>query len=174
MFTFKPANRFSVQSISVQLTLFCLVGQLLSACGSSTSLPTPAPTATPPAPAIVSATDASTLPALVVAEREASIAGNLPLLATLWAEDGRIVDGRGSAEPGDDYIWAGRAAILDRYKLAVFPAPPPPLTLPELAGATVTVEGENATLVNGGDRWRFVQRAGRWWLQELVYSSPAR
>jgi hypothetical protein len=121
---------------------------------------------------MVSEITAETLPTLVVAEREASIAGNLPLLASLWAEQGRIVDGRGSAETSDDYVWAGRAAILDRYRLAVFPAPPPPLTLTELTNATLTVEGDSATLVNGGDRWRFVLQDGRWWLQELVYSAP--
>jgi hypothetical protein len=112
------------------------------------------------------------LPTLVIAEREASIEGNLPLLATLWAEDGRIVDGRGTSGDSDDYVWAGRAAILDRYRLAVFPAPPPPLTLAELAGATLTAEGDAATLLNGGDRWRFVLRDGRWWLQELTYRVP--
>jgi hypothetical protein len=77
-----------------------------------------------------------TLPKLIVVEREASIQGNLPLLATLWAEDGQITDGRGSVETQDDYRWHGRAAILDRYQMAVFPAPPPPLAISELASAT--------------------------------------
>lgn len=114
----------------------------------------------------------NTLPTLVIIEREASIEGNLPLLASLWAENGRIVDGRGSATADDDYMWVGRAAILDRYRLAVFPAPPPPLTAPELNEATLTMEDASATLINNGDRWRFVQQDGRWWLQELVYSTP--
>jgi hypothetical protein len=109
-----------------------------------------------------------------MAEREASIQGNLPLLAALWAEDGRIVDGRGSVETSDDYIWTGRAAILYRYQLAVFPSPPPPLTPPDLASATLSVQGNHATLVNAGDRWRFTRQEGRWWLQELVYSAPSR
>jgi hypothetical protein len=117
---------------------------------------------------------AEILPALVVAEREASIEGNLPLLATLWAEDARIVDGRGSPETSDDYVWAGRAAILDRYEMAVFPAPPPPLTLADLADATLTEDGDSATMIHEGDHWRFVLQDGRWWLQELVYSAPAR
>jgi len=107
-----------------------------------------------------------------MAEREASISGNLPLLAALWAEDGRIVDGRESQDTSDDYVWNGRAAILDRYRLAVFPAPPPPLALSDLAGVTLTVDGDSATLIHGGDHWRFRLRNGRWWLQELVYSSP--
>jgi hypothetical protein len=105
-------------------------------------------------------------------EREASIHGNLPLLATLWAENGRIVDGRGTAEESDNYVWNGRAAILDRYRLAVFPAPPPPLDPTALTSVTLTVEGSEAMLTNQGDRWRFVQAEGRWWLLELVYSQP--
>ena len=96
----------------------------------------------------------------------------LPLLAALWAENSRIVDGRGTAEESDNYIWDGRAAILDRYKLAVFPAPPPPLDPVALTSATLTVEGSKATLTHQGDRWRFVQDDGRWWLLELVYSQP--
>jgi hypothetical protein len=132
----------------------------------------PLPTASPPPPALVSELTAETLPTLIIAEREASIQGNLPMLASLWAEEGRIVDGRGSVDSGDDYVWQGRAAILDRYELAVFPAPPPPLTPSELVSATLTVEGASATFVYGGDRWRFVVQDGRWWLQELVYSAP--
>ncbi len=32
-----------------------------------------------------------------------------------------FVDSRGTAEPGDDYVWQGRDALLDRYTIAVFP-----------------------------------------------------
>ena len=164
----KPTNHFTLQ-----FTRLCLASLLFTACAASTQQPTPSlPTASPPPPAIVTEVTAETLPTLVVTEREASIQGNLPLLETLWAENSRIVDGRGSVEETDDYVWAGRAAILDRYQLAVFPAPPPPLTLPELTNATLTVEGDTATLLNNGDRWHFIQQDGRWWLQELVYSAP--
>lgn len=157
--------------------LLCLLPLAMSACTSAGQLPaSPSPTAPPPLSSIVAEVSAEIsaeeLPTLVVTEREASIAGDLPLLTTLWAEDGRIVDGRGSSQENDGLIWQGRAAILDRYQLAVFPAPPPPLTLTELADATLTVEGDNATLINGGDRWRFVLKEGRWWLQELVYNAP--
>jgi hypothetical protein len=114
---------------------------------------------------------------LIVAERSASIVGNLPLLATLWAEDARIVDGRDTPFPDDDLIWQGRAAILDRYTLAVLPAPPPPLERAALDSATLQMQPVTgyptvAQVVNGGDRWQLVYRAGRWWLLELVYSSP--
>jgi hypothetical protein len=148
---------------------------LLSACAGSIQLSPPLlPTASPPPPPVVTEVTAETLTTLVVVERDASIQGNLPLLESLWAENGRIVDGRGSVEEADDYVWSGRAAILDRYQLAVFPAPPPPLTLAELANATLIVEGDGATLINDGDRWRFLLQDGRWWLQELVYSAPSR
>lgn len=146
----------------------------LVACGGLPARHAP-PTAFPPPPAtvppaIVQEITAATLPTLVMIEREASIEGNLPLLASLWAEDGRIVDGRGTSEQEDDLVWDRRAAILDRYQLAVFPAPPPPLTSTE--DAILTVEGDTATLINQNDRWRFVLREGRWWLQELAYSQP--
>lgn len=167
-----PNNRFYLPVI---LSLYIGVGLFITACGGSLQLPSPPiATASPPPPAVVSNVTADTLPTLVLVEREASIKSNLPLLASLWAEDGRIVDGRGSAVTGDDYVWNGRAAILDRYRLAVFPAPPPPLSATELAGAAPVVEGDSATLINGVDRWRFVQRDGRWWLQELVYDAAGR
>ena len=155
--------------------LFCLWGCLLVACSGKVEMPPPSmPTASAslPPPAAVSEVTTDTLPTLVLVEREASITGNLPLLTSLWAEDGRIVDGRGSVQTDDDYVWQGRAALLDRYIVAVFPAPPPALAPSELADATLTVEGDQATLINGGDRWHFVQREGRWWLLELVYSAP--
>lgn len=146
---------------------------LLSACGGQIQQATVTPTPiTSLIPAIVSETEAESLPTWVVIEREASASGNLALLAALWAEDGRIVDGRGTVSPTDDYVWSGRAAILDRYEIAVFPAPPPLLTIDDLADATLTMEAEQATLINGGDRWQFILRDGRWWLHQLVYSAP--
>jgi hypothetical protein len=110
------------------------------------------------------------LPALVAAERQASIEGNAALLAQLWAEDARIFDGRGTPAPEDDYVWAGQPAILDRYELAVFPSPPPPLPADAFAEAAIQVNGDQAALERNGDRWRFVYRDGRWWLLELRYN----
>lgn len=153
------------------IVLNYLAAFLFVACDASPLRPAPpVATASPPPPSVVSEITTATLPTLIVIEREASIEGNLPLLTSLWAENGRIIDGRGTSDQGDDFIWDGRAAILDRYQLAVFPAPPPLLTTPELEDATLTVEGDRATLINQGDRWRFVQQDGRWWLLELAYS----
>ncbi|RIK38294.1 MAG: hypothetical protein DCC55_21550 [Chloroflexi bacterium] len=110
------------------------------------------------------------IPQLIAAERTAAHIGDLGTLGQLWAEDAQVVDGRGTPHLADDYLWSGRAAILDRYVVAVFPNPPPLLDGPD--GLVVNVEGDQATAVLGGDRWRFVRRDGRWWIAELVYSSP--
>jgi hypothetical protein len=118
-------------------------------------------------PAFVTLPADQAIPQLIAAEREASRRGDLLLLAQLWAPDGRIVDGRGTGDPADDFTWPDRAAILDRYRLAVFPAPPPPLA--GLPAPALTVQGDAAQAVNGGDRWLFRYAAGRWWIAELRY-----
>ena len=127
--------------------------------------PTAVPAIAPPA--FVSAPAAEAIPQLIAAEREASRSGDLGLLAQLWAPDGRIVDSRGTADPADDFVWPNRAAILDRYVVAVFPAPPPALgTLPNPA---IAIDNERASVPMGQDHWVFVRRQGRWWLLELRY-----
>ena len=147
---------------------FLLVLLLLAGCTAAPprlpSTPTPVPAAPP---AFVTLPPAEAIPQLIAAEREASRRGDLPMLAQLWAEDARIVDSRGTDDPAGDFIWPDRAAILDRYTLAVFPAPPP--ALEGLPTPTITVEGDIAQAVNGRDRWQFIQRDGRWWIAELRY-----
>lgn len=152
------------------LPAFCFLSAVLLAGCSAPSRPLPTPAPTPAPPAMAAAPAAQALPSLVMAERQASASGDLAALAQLWAADARILDGRGTPDPADDYIWAGRAAILDRYRLAVFPSPPPLLAASDLQTATVQLEGDQAALTRDGDRWRFVQRDGRWWLLELIYN----
>jgi len=118
-------------------------------------------------PAFVTLPAAEALPALVLAERSAAGAHDLATLRHLWAEDAQIIDGRGTADPADDFVWRGRTALLDRYALAVFPAPPPPFAAPPILAATI--DGDTATAILGNDAWRFSFRDGRWWLQELAY-----
>lgn len=132
--------------------------------------PAPAARALPAVAAQTAEQGAGNSPrALILAERQAAIEGDLDLLRQLWAPDARIVDGRGTAETADDYVWPSREAILDRYVLAVFPAPPPPLDESEMAALAVSAgDGEAAAL--GVDRWRFVLRGGRWLLAELRYN----
>lgn len=70
--------------------------------------------------------DAQTsIPYFISEERLAIQARDLARLESLWAEDAKIIDARGTEDMNDDYVWKGRAAILDRYVLAVFPFPPP-------------------------------------------------
>lgn len=158
-----------VQCISLflgMISLSCIAG--CTSVAPAAVQPPPPPTVA--VPAFVTAAPDQALPQLVEAERQASIDKNLALLAQLWAEDGRIVDGRDTLPTADDYVWEGRAALLDRYVVAVFANPPPPL---QLHGALLLqVTGDTATGRYGQDRWRFVKRANRWWLAELRYSQP--
>ncbi len=145
----------------------------LTACLSPLPV-TPAPATLsppPPSPTVAATGDgAATLQTLILDERAASVAGDAATLAALWAADAVIVDGRATADPVDDYTWRGRAAILDRYQLAVFPAPPPPLIPADLATAVVAVTGAEATVRVGGDHWRMALIDGRWQLLELRYN----
>ena len=141
---------------------------LLAGCARSAPLAaTPAPPAPPPAPAFVTADAATALPQLVAAERAAAGSRDRSLLAQLWAPAARIVDSRGTPAPADDYVWAGRAAILDRYELAVFPSPPAPFAAPP--AFTPQIDGDIAAAALGSDAWRFHWDGERWWLLELRY-----
>lgn len=121
----------------------------------------------PPVVAIANSDIEEALPALVFTERAAARERDLALLAQLWARDARIIDSRGTDDPDDDYRWEGRDAILDRYALAVFPAPPPPFAEPPPLVIMRTGDTAIATIAN--DRWHFIFAEGRWWLQELAY-----
>lgn len=114
-------------------------------------------------------TDEEAITALILAERQATIAHHLPVLGQLWADTAQIVDGRNSATPTDDYHWQGRAAILDRYQVAVFPFVLPPLVALD-ASAVITITGERATVQHLTDRWQLIKIDDRWWLNELKYS----
>lgn len=110
------------------------------------------------------------IPSLIEIERVGSIEGDLALLGQLWSDDARIIDGRNTAASDDDYVWDGKDAILDRYVVAVFPNPPPPMT--ESLFLDVLVDGDRASVINGVDHWRFVRRGDRWWITELAYQRP--
>ncbi len=126
----------------------------------------PVPVALPTPPAFAFAAPEMALPALIAAERQAASDRNLSLLAVLWAEESRIVDSRNTPDPGDDYVWEGHAALMDRYVAAVFPQPPQPFAAPPTL--KITLDGDEATAQNSQDRWRFVWYDGRWHLKELV------
>jgi hypothetical protein len=147
---------------------------LLAGCGSVAQPEQPVSASIAVTPAEWSAlfydypTDEAAVTALILAERQAAIDHNLALLGELWGEDAHVIDGRGNATPSDDYVWQGRAAILDRYVVAVFPFALPPLTALD-AAATLTITGEQAMIQNGNDHWQLVKVNERWWLTELHY-----
>jgi hypothetical protein len=156
--------------LGVLLVYFALLLPLAAAiagCQRSPARAQPTPPATAAAPAFVTAAAETAILQLIAAEREASRTGDLPLLTQLWAEDARIVDTRGTEDAGDDFVWPNRAAILDRYVVAVFPAPPPGLNAPPQPA--ITAAGSEVQAVNGQDVWRFVNEDGRWWIAELRY-----
>ncbi len=67
-------------------------------------------------------------------------------------------------------VWSGRMAILDRYVLAVFPAPPAPFQDADFASLTVREELDRITAELGVDTWTFVQQDSQWRIQELRYN----
>ncbi|MFO7733677.1 MAG: hypothetical protein R6X21_08510, partial [Candidatus Aminicenantes bacterium] len=65
----------------------------------------------------------------------------------------------------------GRDAIMDRYELAVLPAPPPPFDPAYLSALRVeALSDEVATAEIGVDRWTLTRVDGRWLLAELRYN----
>jgi hypothetical protein len=167
-------NREKRQGLPWLRRALCCCALVGLSAGCTTLPPPPAWTPIAPPPSTTVAGAARPAPAaireLLLTERQAAIAGDLPALAEIWAIEGRVVDSRGTVDPADDYLWPGRAAVLDRYVVAVFPNPPPPLTLP--ADLFIEMDGDVAIVRHGGDRWRFVQQNGRWWIAELIYNQP--
>lgn len=145
----------------------------LTAC---TNLPPPVSPPVHPAPPVelpheTAGTPVQVASALIAAEREAARAGDLEFLTELWAPDARIVDGRATDDPADDYVWQGRDAIIDRYVIAVLPAPPPPPDSALFESLNViTSTDDNVQVELGVDRWTLVLKDGRWQLSELRYN----
>jgi ketosteroid isomerase-like protein len=140
---------------------------LLAACGSSS----------PTAPRNQGDPE-SALRQLLVAEAEAVVEQDIERLAELWAEDGVVIDARHTADnQGDDAIWRGRDAILDRYMVLVFPGNP---QFAEPTDIMITITGDAAQAAStthigeevspAGDRWEFRFAGGRWWITSLTYN----
>lgn len=175
---FKAASFHSYQHFQKFWWLLWGLGLLLGGCRAGM----PAMVATP-IPQVIDdptwrqiffdhATEEEAITALILAERQATIQHDLVLLEQLWAEDAQIVDGRNTNAPNDDYRWQGRAAILDRYQVAVFPFALPPLTA-LAADASITIVGDRATVLHDNDYWGLVKADQRWWLATLRYATPA-
>lgn len=115
---------------------------------------------------------------LIRQEGEGVVAQDLDGLMAMWLPEGVVTDAKHTpADPGDDARWRGRDAIRERYQVLVFPG------APSVAGAVdvlITLDGDRATATSttrignevspGGDRWTFVKRDGRWWIESLTYN----
>ncbi len=136
------------------------------------------PTAAPRPTAAQPANDEDAVRQLIADEGAALVRQDIAGLMSLWAGDAVITDAKHTpANAGDDATWQGRDAIRSRYVVLVFPGNP------QSAGAQdvrVEVAGDRATAVSttaigsevsqGGDRWTFARRDGRWWIESLTYN----
>jgi len=162
--------------VGAALLALVFVALALAACGG----PTPAPTATPMIPAF--ADDESAIRWLLEAESRGVVNMDMDLLSAIWAEDAVVTDAKHTPEdPSDDARWQGVDAVLDRYVTLVFPGHP---TSAAPMDVQITIEGDTATAISttrindelspGGDRWTFVKRDGRWYIQSLTYNLEPR
>jgi ketosteroid isomerase-like protein len=149
----------------------CATRTPASTLGAKPTLPSRTPTPQP-------ATDEEAVRRLIEAEGTAVVSQDIAALMDLWAEDSAISDAKHTPDdPGDDATWRGKDAIRSRYVTLVFPGNP------QSGGAddiSVSIAGDRATatsttrigeeLAPGGDRWTFVKRDGRWWIESLMYN----
>jgi ketosteroid isomerase-like protein len=124
------------------------------------------------------ANDGEAIRQLIAEEGSAVVRQDIAALMDLWAGDAVIVDAKHTPnESADDATWRGKDAIRSRYVVLVFPGNP------QAAGAQdvqVQITGDTATassttvigseVAQGGDRWTFVKRDGRWWIHGLTYN----
>lgn len=136
------------------------------------------PTEAPRPTSIQPSDDEEAVRQLIAAEGAAVVRQDVAALMDLWAKDAIVTDAKHTpGDPSDDATWEGRDAIRSRYVVLVFPGNP------QSAGAQdvqVEVTGERATassttaigseVSRAGDRWTFVKRDGRWWIETLTYN----
>ncbi len=142
-----------------------ILALLLADCRAPT--PTPDPTS-----------DRAAILALLEAEGAAVVSQDIEKLAALWAEDSVVTDARHTpADTGDDAIWRGSDAILDRYVSLVFPGHP---AFARPADVQITINGDTATarsttrigheISPAGDLWAFRRGAKGWVITALTYN----
>ncbi len=136
------------------------------------------PTAAPRAATAQPADDNEAIRQMIAGEGAAVVRQDIAALMDLWAEDAVVTDAKHTPDnPSDDATWRGKDAIRSRYVVLVFPGNP------QSAGARdvqVQVSGDRASATSttaignevstGGDRWSFVRRDGRWWIESLTYN----
>ena len=161
----------------ISVALLVLLG--IASCGMprSSSLGDK-PAAVVRTPTAQPANDVDAVRELIAAEGAAVVSQDIVGLMDLWAEDAVVTDAKHTPEDAsDDATWRGRDAIRSRYVVLVFPGNP------QAAGARdvqIEVKSDEATATSttvigsevsqGGDRWRFVKRDGRWWIHSLTYN----
>lgn len=152
-----------------------------AACGAPTrsaSTLGEKPTVVPRTPTPPPASDEEAVRQLVLSEGRAVVAQDIAGLMDLWLVDATIVDARHTPDLADDDArWRGRDAIRERYVTLVFPGNPQSAAAQDLA---ITLDGDRATATSttaigselspAGDRWTFVRRDGRWWIESLTYN----
>jgi ketosteroid isomerase-like protein len=162
------------------LSVGLLVLVAVTSCGTRTPVSTlgAKPTLAPRAPTPQPATDEEAVRRLIEAEGAAVVSQDIAALMDLWAEEAAITDAKHTPDDaGDDAKWRGKDAIRARYVTLVFPGNP------QTGGAVdivVAIAGDRATaasttrigseLAPGGDRWSFIKRDGRWWIESLTYN----
>lgn len=175
----------SVMRALITAILLALVA--FAACGApalpSRSTVGEKPTAVPRTPTPQPATDEEAVIQLVWSEGRAVVAKDIAALMDLWAPEATIVDAKHTPEkPEDDARWRGRDAIRERYVVLVFPGNPQSSAAQDLK---LSFDGDRAIAVSttaigsevspGGDRWTFIRRDGRWWIESLTYNlEPAQ
>lgn len=168
--------------IMFSCVLLALVG--LSACAAPTPISTlgskPAAAAHTPTPQ--PATDEEAIRQLISAEGAGVVAQDINGLMGLWLSEGVITDAKHTPDATDDDArWRGRDAIRERYVVLVFPGNPAAAGAKDVqvslsdttatATSTTVIGGEVSP---GGDRWTFVKRDGRWWIESLTYNLEAQ
>jgi ketosteroid isomerase-like protein len=166
------------------LRSFLSAGLLILVAVASCSSRTPAstlgekPTVIPRTATPQPATDEEALRRLMEAEGATVVSQDITALMDLWAEDATITDAKHTPDDrGDDATWRGKDAIRARYVTVVFPGNPQAGGARDIA---LSIDGDRASatsttrigdeLAPGGDRWTFVKRGGRWWIESLTYN----
>lgn len=163
------------------LSLICLLLVLTAAaCAAPATAPIqPAPTTSAARTSVPQPADPNAaINQLLRLEGEGVVAQDIAALMDLWLSEGVVTDAKHTPDdPKDDATWRGRDAIRERYQVLVFPA------APAAAGPVdvqIVLDGDRATATSttrignevspGGDRWTFVKRDGRWWIESLTYN----
>jgi ketosteroid isomerase-like protein len=164
------------------VVLLVLLG--IASCGAPrVSSLGPKPTGSPPqaaarTPTTQPANDEEAIRQLIAAEGAAVVRQDIAGLMDLWANDAVIIDAKHTPDDAsDDATWRGRDAVRSRYVVLVFPGNPQAAGARDVevemaadkanASSTTAIGSEVA---QGGDRWTFVRRDGRWWIASLTYN----